>query len=156
MHPGEAFKKTQKTLGFPKDAFELESYLESYLSLALLQASHLLPKEATILRVTPHDIEPILPPFSSPESYLIHAIHLYELLQNQAIPLPSAQAWEYIKKTDSASQCIKKLLDSEEDPLTSSFWWFHNRDTEEICSRLSNDVLSQLLSLFINQDSQQN
>ncbi|AHH22409.1 exodeoxyribonuclease V subunit gamma [Chlamydia muridarum str. Nigg] len=154
MNPGDSFKKATKSHGLPKNSFELESCLEAYLSLALLQASHILPKDSAILRVTPYDIEPITPPFSSPESYLILAVGLYEHLQNKAIPLPSAQAWEYIKKTDVASKIIKKLLDNEEDPLTNSFWLFHNRDTEEICSELSKDLLSQLLSLFINQDTQ--
>lgn len=154
MLPDEAFRKARTSPAIPKNSFELETYLEAYLSLAILQAAHLLPKEATILRVSFHDIEPISPPFSSPEEYLIRAINLYNHLQNNAIPLPSAQAWEYMKKIDSASDSIKKLLDGEEDPLTSSFWLFHNRDTEEICSGLSKDMLSQLLSLFINQDTQ--
>ncbi|MBQ8498865.1 exodeoxyribonuclease V subunit gamma [Chlamydia sp.] len=154
MLPGETFKKNNKKQGFPRDLFELESYLESYLSLAMLQFTQLLPKEATVLRVTPYAIEPIQPPFCSPEAYLLRVLSLYEYIQNHAVPLLSAQAWEYLKKTDTAPSLIKKLLDNEEDPLANSFWLFHNRDTEEICSALSTEILTQLLALFVNPDIQ--
>lgn len=122
-------KKRKTHSDIPETTLAIQNYLHAQISLAMLQCAGVLDSSAAIYRITSLDSQDTIPPaFSDPEDYLCRVLHVYNLIQEQPIPLTSASCWQSLPQKEKLQESIQKTLANDiHNPELDIFWKFHNR-----------------------------